>query len=75
MKLEDAVNYFPGKGCRCSARSAYECGCDVNWRPRIEVLVKAWRDMSAREMRLRCGELTASEIRATKAVLNAILPK
>ncbi len=30
--------------------------------------------MPAAEMRLRCGELTAQEIRTVRAVLNQIIP-
>jgi hypothetical protein len=33
-----------------------------------------WRDQSDEELRLRCGELTAQEIRTIRAVLHAILP-
>ena len=40
----------------------------------LEETVKFWRDMSDSEMRLRCGELTAQEIRTVRAVLNNILP-
>ena len=35
--------------------------------------VEAWGEMSDSDMRLRCGELTAQEIRTVRAVLNAIL--
>lgn len=29
-----ADKYYPGKGCKCEARSSYECGCnDVDWTP------------------------------------------
>jgi len=33
-----------------------------------------WRGQSDAGLRLRCGELTAQEIRTIRAVLNAILP-
>lgn len=33
-----------------------------------------WRSQSDEGLRLRCGELTAQEIRTIRAVLNAILP-
>jgi hypothetical protein len=33
-----------------------------------------WRDQSDEGLRLRCGELTAQEIRTIRAVLYAILP-
>ena len=33
-----------------------------------------WRDQSDEGLRLRCGELSAQEIRTIRAVLNAILP-
>jgi len=42
--------------------------------PKIQKLVEAWRDMPADEMRLRCGEMTAQEVRTVRAVLNQILP-
>ena len=35
--------------------------------------VEAWGEMSDSGLRLRCGELTAQEIRTVRAVLNAIL--
>ena len=34
--------------------------------------VEAWGEMSDSDLRLRCGELTAQEIRTVRAVLNAI---
>jgi hypothetical protein len=37
-------------------------------------LVIDWRSQSDEGLRLRCGELTAQEIRNVRAVLNAILP-
>ena len=52
---------------------ACECGCSADWTPRINKIVAAWHDMPDAEMRLRCGELTAQEIRTVRAVLNAIL--
>ena len=36
--------------------------------------VMEWKEQSDQGMRLRCGELTAQEIRTIRAVLNAILP-
>ena len=33
-----------------------------------------WRNQSDAGLRLRCGELTAQEIRTIRAVFNAILP-
>lgn len=33
-----------------------------------------WKSQSDEGLRLRCGELTAQEIRTIRAVLNAILP-
>jgi len=60
--------------------------CRAKWLPRdcvpdsqqrhcsAAALVEAWRDMPADEMRLRCGEMTAQEIRTVRAVLNQILP-
>lgn len=35
--------------------------------------LRDWHQSSAEEMRLRCGELTASEVRSIRAVLNAIV--
>lgn len=35
--------------------------------------VEEWGALSDAELRLRCGELTAKEIRTVRAVLNAIL--
>ena len=35
--------------------------------------VESWGEMSDSALRLRCGELTAQEIRTVRAVLNAIL--
>lgn len=36
--------------------------------------IREWQAMSASEMRLRCGELSAQDIRNIKAVLESILP-
>ena len=35
--------------------------------------VESWGELSDSGLRLRCGELTAQEIRTVRAVLNAIL--
>jgi hypothetical protein len=35
--------------------------------------LEEWRHASADELRLRCGELTAQEIRTIRAVINAIV--
>ena len=35
--------------------------------------VEAWGEMSDSDLRLRCGELTAQEIRTVRAVLKQIL--
>jgi hypothetical protein len=52
--------------------------CDVcYWRKQAETLVqkiKEWSHLSDAGMRLRCGDMTAQEIRTVRAVLNA-LPK
>ena len=66
--------YFPGVDCNCGAYGQCECGCFADWTPKVEKLVKAWRDMPASEMRLRCGEMTAQEIHTVRAVLNQIMP-
>ena len=74
IQLDKALKHFPGMGCRCCASGESECGCpDADWTPRLQKVVEAWRDMGADEMRLRCGEMTAQEVRTVKAVLNAIL--
>lgn len=74
IQLDKALRHFPGMGCRCGASGESECGCPgADWSPRIRKVAEAWRDMSADEMRLRCGELSPQEIRTVKAVLNAIL--
>lgn len=73
--ITELATYFEGSGCICAAYSESECGCsDVDWTPKVEKLVAAWRDMSDAEMRLHCGEMTAQEIRTVRAVLNQILP-
>jgi hypothetical protein len=71
VKLLD--NYVPGVDCTCHAHAGYECVCDADWTPKLEKIVKVWRDMPAQEMRLRCGEMKAQEIRTVRAVLEAIL--
>jgi hypothetical protein len=68
------ADYVPGGECCCAAYGECECGCGADWTPKVEKLVRAWRDMPAAEMRLRCGELTAQEIRTVRAVLNQIIP-
>ncbi len=70
-RLED--DYFPGKGCNCGAYTYGECGCDVDWTPDTERRARIWYKMSDAEMRVRCGELTANEIRTVRAVLRSIL--
>jgi hypothetical protein len=73
IKLKDILDYYPGKGCRCAAHDSSECGCNVDWSPKMEKLIKYWYKMPAQEMRLLCGELTAQEIRTVRAVLAVIL--
>lgn len=68
------ADYVEGGDCTCAAYDECECGCGADWTPKVEKLVEAWRDMPADEMRLRCGEMTAQEIRTVRAVLNQILP-
>jgi hypothetical protein len=35
VQIPNLENYFPGKGCMCSASSEWECACDyVDWTPR-----------------------------------------
>lgn len=67
------ADYVEGIDCICAAYDECECGCGADWTPKIEKLVEAWRDMPADQMRLRCGEMTAQEIRTVRAVLNQIL--
>ena len=40
----------------------------------IETALK-WKGMTASEMRLHLGEMTAQEVRTVRAVLNQILPE
>ena len=68
------ADYVEGSDCICAAYGECECGCGADWSTKLEKLVEAWRDMPADEMRLRCGEMTAQEIRTVRAVLNQILP-
>ena len=44
-------------------------------RERNELIQRVieWRGLSDAAMRLRCGEMTAQEIRTVRAVLNALL--
>jgi len=73
------------EGCDCA--ECREAGWANKWRVAIDMAareslraddlvgrVTEWKSLSASEMRLRCGELTPGEIRAIRAVLNAILP-
>jgi len=73
--MENFDKYIPGMGCQCFAHNVSECCCDADWTTRTEKRVVMWRDMSDSEMRLRCGEMTAQEIRTVRAVMNQILPK
>lgn len=74
IQLDKALKHFPGMGCRCGASGESECGCPgADWSTRIRKVAEAWRDMSADEMRLRCGEMTAQEVRTVKSVLSSIL--
>ena len=72
--LDRARAYYPGQDCTCCAHGESECGCTADWTPRIERIVAAWRDMPDAEMMLRCGEMTAQEIRTVRAILRSILP-
>lgn len=73
VSLTLLADYVEGGDCTCAAHGEYECACGADWTPKIEKLVEAWRDMPADEMRLRCGEMTAQEIRTVRAVLNQII--
>jgi hypothetical protein len=44
-------------------------------KPSIEDKVLDWISLSDSGMRLRCGEMTAQEIRTVRAVLNSIVSK
>lgn len=74
VSLDLFADYVEGGDCTCAAYEECECGCRADWTPKIEKLVEAWRDMPTDEMRLRCGEMTAQEVRTVRAVLNQILP-
>jgi hypothetical protein len=80
-RLESERDELAGYICRIKlplpeklAEACGECGSGADWTPKVEKLVRAWRDMPAAEMRLRCGEMTAQEIRTVRAVLNQIIP-
>jgi len=54
----DCNRYFPGKGCKCEAKSAADCGCDVDWRSvrEIELEQNALRvDEFVYETAVYCG--------------------
>lgn len=40
---------------------------------RLKTNLEFWRQMPAQEMRLRCGEISAQEMRTVRAVLDTIL--
>ena len=43
--MKHLEKYYEGKGCKCEARSAYECGChDVDWTPKAVYELRAERD-------------------------------
>ena len=72
-------------GCAC-----HELGWRNKWEAAVEMAAQAqverdslrpivdrvidWQSLSNEAMRLRCGELTAKEIRSIRAVLAAIKP-
>ena len=68
-----SANYYPGIGCRCAASDQSECGCDADWTPRAERLLKSAADMPHEEMVRRFGEMTPDEFSAVKNVLIRVL--
>lgn len=38
-ELQEQLKYCSGARCRCYASSWSECGCDVDWRERDEVVM------------------------------------
>ena len=43
--MKHLEKYYAGKGCKCEARSSYECGChDVDWTPKAVYELRAERD-------------------------------
>ena len=70
-------NQEPPNGSSISALFGVACDCRealMAESMQIQRRVIDWRDQSDEGLRLRCGELTAQEIRSIRAVLNAILP-
>jgi septal ring factor EnvC (AmiA/AmiB activator) len=54
-------DYYPGKGCECSAHSRQECGCDVDWTdPKVYRLERELAASQAEVARLR-EELATSK--------------
>jgi hypothetical protein len=47
--------------------------CDCQKALRVYQRVMDWKNQSSEGLRLRCGELTAQEIRTIRAVLQSIL--
>jgi predicted transposase YbfD/YdcC len=72
-QMQQNDDYFPGKNCFCAALSKNECACGADWTPKMQKNVERWYKMKPDEMRLRCGEMTAQEIRTVKAILKNIL--
>ena len=35
--IKEIIDYIPGRGCECSAYNSYECGCDVDWTPTLQL--------------------------------------
>lgn len=66
-------DFFPGHNCKCGVDLGGECFCGADWTPKAQKRVETWLTMSDDEMRLRCGEMGAQEIRSVRAVLKNIL--
>ena len=58
------------------AQADLEKDSATEFRRALKILkgIVDWHSQSDEGLRLRCGELTAQEIRTIRAVLNAILP-
>lgn len=58
-----------------SIEAMFRKGCDLERQlVALTSKIREWQSMSDAEMRLRCGELSAQDIRNIKAVLESILP-
>ena len=44
MNRKKLKSYFEGKGCKCYAHNASECGCNVDWTPKEVYELRLERD-------------------------------